>query len=113
MEEKKLNIGIFIDAFFFMMDGVVSVVDNYARLLSEKANVTVFTIKTKKQFDDSKLPYKVVRCKSVKVLNLDYSLGMPQFDEKFKKEVKGLKYKILMPVSVLFYIKRFRKLLIK
>ncbi len=89
MEQGKLNIGIFIDTFFPMVDGVVSVVDNYARLLSERANVTVFTIKTKKQFDDSKLPYKVVRCKSVKVLNLDYSLGMPQFDEKFKKEVKN------------------------
>lgn len=89
MEEKKLNIGIFIDTFFPMVDGVVSVVDNYARLLSEKANVTVFTIKTKKQFDDSTLPYKVVRCKSVRVLNLDYSLGTPQFDNKFREAVKN------------------------
>lgn len=86
--EKRKNIGLFLDTFFPMVDGVVSVVDNYARLLSEKANVTVFTIKTKKKFDDSKLPYKVVRCKSFRVLNLDYSLGTPQYDKQFRKAVK-------------------------
>lgn len=88
MVEERKNIGIFIDTFFPMVDGVVSVVDNYARLLSQKANVTVFTIKTKKDFDDSKLPYKVVRCKSFRVLNLDYSLGTPQYDKQFRKAVK-------------------------
>ena len=34
-QAKKLNIGLFIDTFFPMVDGVVMVVDNYARRLSE------------------------------------------------------------------------------
>ena len=39
MKAKKITIGLFNDTFFPMVDGVVSVVDNYARLLSKKANV--------------------------------------------------------------------------
>lgn len=86
--ERKKNIGIFIDAFYPMIDGVVSVVDNYARLLSKYANVTVFTIKGRSDYDDSRFPYKVVRCKSIDVFKLDYNLGVPIFDLKFKKAVR-------------------------
>jgi hypothetical protein len=31
--QKKLKIGLFIDTFFPMVDGVIMVVDNYARRL--------------------------------------------------------------------------------
>ena len=41
-EEKKITIGLFIDVFYPMVDGVVVVVDNYAKQLSQKANVFVF-----------------------------------------------------------------------
>lgn len=86
-ESKKLKIGFFIDTFFPMVDGVVMVVDNYARRLSEIADVTVFTTKTRKKFDDSTLPYKVVRCPMLPVLFLDYDWPMPKFSKKFKKAI--------------------------
>ena len=90
---KKLTIGLFNDSFFPMADGVIMVVDNYARVLSEYANVIVFVPKyTGKEYDDSIFPYKVVRCHSLKVPFLDYSLSIPKLDRKFEKELD--KYKL-------------------
>lgn len=90
---KKLTIGLFNDSFFPMADGVIMVVDNYARVLSEYANVIVFVPKyTGKDYDDSVFPYKVVRCHSLKVPFLDYSLPIPKLDRKFEKELD--KYKL-------------------
>lgn len=90
---EKITIGLFIDTFFPMVDGVVMVVDNYAKVLSKYANVIVFAPKIpNKKFDDSKLPYKVVRCMSLKVPVLDYSLPIPKLDLKFIDEL--VKYKL-------------------
>lgn len=90
ISEKKLNIGLFVDAFFPMVDGVVMVVDNYARRLAKVCNVTVFAPAGRKKFDDSTLPYKVVRCKSrFPLAFLDYDLPMPSADKKFSQEVKN------------------------
>lgn len=86
--EEKLKIGLFCDTYFPMMDGVVSVVDNYARRLTKYADVTVFTIKGRTDYDDSQLPYKVVRCKALRFPKMDYDLGLPKMDGKFKKALK-------------------------
>lgn len=65
-----------------MIDGVVMVVDNYAKRLIKYANVIVFAPDyAKGKFDDSKFPYKVVRCKSIKMPIIDYSLPMPKLDK--------------------------------
>ncbi len=85
---QKLNVGFFIDTFYPMVDGVITVVDNYARYLSKYANVTVFAPAIDKKFDDSKLPYRVIRCKSIKQSFIDYSLPIPKLDKEFKKELK-------------------------
>ena len=86
MENKKLNIGIFCDSFYPMVDGVVQVVDNYARYLSEFCNVTVFVPKGRKDYKDN-FPYKVVRSSIMRVFFLDYDLPLPKLDSKFKKEL--------------------------
>lgn len=96
--EKKLNIGLFIDTFYPMIDGVINVVDNYARRLNKIANVTVFAPKSRyNNFDDSTLPYKVVRCKraNLKALKLDYDLPLPTLDSNFKKEIKNANLDII------------------
>ncbi len=95
MEEKKLNIGLFIDTFYPMVDGVIMVVDNYARNLSKFANVTVFAPTTKGDFDDSTLPYKVVRSKSMRIPFFDYDLPTPKFGSKFKKAIKDANLDII------------------
>ena len=63
---KKLTIGIFEDSFYPMTDGVISVIDNYAKRLAKKANVIMFVPGYKEKYNDSKFNYKVVRCKSIK-----------------------------------------------
>ena len=45
MNNDKLTIGLFIDVFYPMTDGVTMVVDNYAKRLSKFCNVIVFAPK--------------------------------------------------------------------
>ena len=91
--KDRLTIALFNDSFYPMADGVISVIDNYARRLSKYANVIVFVPRyNNKTYDDSIFPYKVVRCASIKISFLDYSLPLPKLDRNFKKELK--KYKI-------------------
>jgi glycosyltransferase involved in cell wall biosynthesis len=86
---NKITIGLFVDVFFPMTDGVVMVVDNYAKRLSKYCNVIVFAPKfVGHEYDDSKFNYKVVRCISLKVPFLDYTLPIPKMDIKFQKELK-------------------------
>ena len=87
--ERRLRIGLFIDTYFPMVDGVIMVVDNYARRLTKIADVTVFAPKVpEKEYDDSGLPYRVVRCKSIPLSFMDYALPMPDFDREFKRALK-------------------------
>lgn len=95
-ENKKLKIGLFIDTFFPMVDGVVMVVDNYARKLSKNYDVTVFTVKPRKKgFDDNTLPYKVIRCPRICLPMLDYDLPLPKLSGKFRKQVKNGEFDII------------------
>ena len=87
--DKKITIGLFIDSFFPMIDGVTMVVDNYAKRLSKNANVIVFAPKYPgTKYDDSKFGYKVIRCKSIKLPIVDYSMPIPKLDFKFRKQLK-------------------------
>ena len=92
---KKITIGLFNDSFPPMIDGVGMVVDNYARRLCKIANVVVFVPDYREPYDDSKLPYKVVRCRSVKMPFVDYSLPMPLVDNAFRREVRKYDFDII------------------
>lgn len=90
---KKITVGLFNDSFFPITDGVIMVVDNYARRLSNFCNVIVFVPNYLfSKFDDTTLPYKVVRCYSLDVPFLDYSLPIPKLDYKFIRNLN--KYKL-------------------
>ncbi len=94
--KKRLKIGIFNDSFFPMIDGVVNVIDNYAKRLSEYADVTVFVPAGREDFDDSKFNYKVVRCsKKINANFLDYDLPMPAWDKEFCDKIKNAKLDIV------------------
>lgn len=93
--EKKITIGLFNDAFYPAVDGVVMVVDNYARILSKMANVIVFVPDYKKEYDDSIFPYKVVRVKSVKIPTVEYTYGTPRIDRNFYREIRKYKLDII------------------
>lgn len=84
-----IKVGLFIDTYFPMVDGVINVVDNYAkRLNDEEFQVIVFAPKTRNKKYVDNFSYKLQRCKSVKIFFLDYDLPLPRFDRKFKKTLK-------------------------
>ena len=85
---SKIKIALFIDTYYPMIDGVINVVDNYARLLNKKddVDVAVFCPVMDKNYKDN-FEYKVVRCKSKKLFFLDYNLPTPNIDKKFKKAI--------------------------
>ena len=91
-EDKKITIGLFNDSFYPMTDGVLHVVDNYARRLCKYANVIVFVPKYKKKFNDAQFPYKVVRCASLKTFSKEFAFPIPDIDPKFKLTLR--KYKL-------------------
>ena len=84
-----LKVGMFVDTYFPMIDGVINVVHNYSkRIQGDEFEVIVFCPKLNKKYIDD-FPYRVVRCKSVKIFFLDYSLPLPKLDRKFKRILKG------------------------
>ncbi|MGN1222201.1 MAG: glycosyltransferase [Christensenellales bacterium] len=95
MKNERLKIGLFIDAFYPMIDGVVQVVDNYATRLSKFADVTVFTVDPRNKNYKDNFTYKVVRCHKLEVPGLDYDLGLPTLDNEFMTELKNAKLDIV------------------
>lgn len=85
METKKLKIALCCDSFYPMIDGVVNVVDNYARILSKKHDVTVFVPESPDKNYKNNFPYKVVRCKISPIHFGDYVMPTPALDKNFKK----------------------------
>ena len=84
-----MKVGLFIDTWYPMVDGVIKVVDNYARRLLQYCDVVVFCPETR-GFDDeedAKLPYKVVRCSSLPLIKSDYDLPTPVLDPKFEAQL--------------------------
>ncbi len=89
MKKNKITVGLFVDAFYPMNDGVVMVVDNYARRLVKYCNVIVFAPRYINQdYDDSVFNYQVVRCRSLRVPFIDYSLPVPKMDNNFQNILK-------------------------
>ena len=83
------KVGLFIDTWYPMVDGVIKVVDNYARRLTKYCDVVVFCPETRgatKAMDEA-LPYKVVRCHSLPLLNSDYDIPTPVLDPKFEAQL--------------------------
>lgn len=86
---NKLNVGLFIDTFYPMVDGVIQVVDQYATRLNKFCNVTVFTTAPRKgKVDDKEHPYKVVKCKVMAVPGQDYDLALVGRDKEYKKALE-------------------------
>ena len=84
-----MKVGLFIDTWYPMVDGVIKVVDNYARRLVKYCDVVVFCPATR-GFDkdqDAGIPYKVVRCSSLPLINYDYDIPTPALDPLFEAQL--------------------------
>lgn len=87
MDSTRLKIGLFVDVFFPMVDGVAVVVDNYARRLAKTMDVTVFCPKARSQEYIDAFPYRVIRCRKVPIPKSDYDLSLPLIDPAFAKHL--------------------------
>ncbi len=93
---KKITVGMFCDSFFPFVDGVNMVIDNYAKRLLKYANVVVIVPEMPGQkHDDSVYPYKVIRCKSFKLLFTEYSCPTPKITIDFKRQIDACKLDIV------------------
>ena len=81
-----MRIGLFTDAYYPMVDGVIKVVDSYARRLADKCEVTVFAPGFGKG-TEAHVPYHVERCYTLNFNNFDYSVPMPHFDPLFEAAI--------------------------
>ena len=84
-----MKVGLFIDTWYPMVDGVIKVVDNYARRLVKYCDVVVFCPATRgfKKDQDDIMPYKVVRCSSLPLINYDYDIPTPALDPLFEAQL--------------------------
>lgn len=97
-----MKIGIFVDVFYPMIDGVIKVVDNYATRLSKVAEVTVFCPKCPDENYKDDFPYKVVRCNALFFKKYDYAIPTPGFDGNFLNELNKSKLDIVHVHSPFF-----------
>lgn len=87
---EKKTIAYFIDSYFPVIDGVVSVLDNYAKFMSKYFNVVVCSPKHKrKTYNDEN--YFVIGSNSIYLKGQGYDFGLPQFDSKFLNYISLLK----------------------
>ena len=90
-----MRIGLCIDAFYPMMDGVIKVVDEYARRLSKHHEVFVICPKTDDKDHVDDFPYTVIRVVKIKVFTTDYDIALPSLDIKLQKILKTLDLDII------------------
>lgn len=83
------KVGLFIDTWYPMVDGVIKVVDNYARRLMQYCDVVVFCPQTRgyKKERDADVPYEVVRCTSIPLIGNDYDIPTPVLDPVFEARI--------------------------
>ena len=83
------KVGLFIDTWYPMVDGVIKVVDNYARRLVKYCDVVVFCPETRgaRPEDDEDRPYQVVRCSSFPLIGNDYDVPMSSLDPVFEAKL--------------------------
>lgn len=82
---KKYNIGVFVDTWYPVVDGVIKVVENYCNRLSQNNfNVYLFCPKPRDtKYEEKKYLFNIKRSKRLKVFFLSYDLALPNMDKEF------------------------------
>ena len=107
---KVLRILQVVDSYYPNTDGVVQVVDNYARLLNGKAECVVLAPKTNGNYNGNK--YKLVKCMSINSGKIGASLALPDIDIHLRRYLKENKFDIIhchSPVTLAKFIIRYAK----
>ncbi len=90
----KKTIVYFNDNYFPVIDGVVTVIDNYAKLLRDKYNIVVCVPKHRQvRYKTDK--YLVLSCDSIFIKSQGYDMAFPQVDPVFQKYISLLNVDIV------------------
>jgi len=85
-----------MDSFYPDINGVILVMENLLRCMSEYADVTLVVPKTGSEKDDKNYPFKIIRVDSVPLLKTGYRLGMVDLEyAKLKRKFKKLDFDII------------------
>jgi glycosyltransferase involved in cell wall biosynthesis len=87
-----LVIGQYIDSFLPAIDGVIHVVRNYARILSEAGDTCYVVAPAAPGYEDRE-PFEVIRFRSIQVTQTrrQYRAGVPSLDIRYRQQSKGLR----------------------
>lgn len=107
---KKMRILEVVDNYYPTIDGVVNVVDNYAKLLNKRAECTVLAPK----YPNSPMPdgYTLIQSKSISWGRYIVRLPLPIFDFKLIKYFKENKFDVVhvhSPVTLARFVLKYAK----
>ncbi len=94
-----MKVAIFTDSFLPSIGGTENAVYRFAEQLSKEHEVLVLAPNGHKDFDDSSLPFKVARAKSIGVTKNDF-WAHPNFSPKMKKILNDFKPDIVHSQTV-------------
>lgn len=96
MEEndERMRVMMAMDVYLPDVDGVIQCMHNYCMNLYDKSTLVAIVPKHKKA-DDSKYPYKIVRCSSLYIPILRDYYCLPNNDRKLKKYIKNNEFDIV------------------
>ena len=89
-----MKIGLFMDDYFPSMNGVIYVMDNYAKRLGKVAEVVVVVPYVDKEYKDD-FPYRVIRVKSKRMGKVGYSFSTPWSDKGMCQRLLDEKFDII------------------
>ncbi len=94
---RRLKIGMFMDSWYPDINGVILVMENLIRNMSDYADVTLVVPKMgDEEYDDKKYPFKVIRVDSVPLILTNYKFGLVDIEYfKLKLEFKNLDFDII------------------
>ena len=91
----KRTVVHFCDTYYPVIDGVIKVVENYAKTMCEKFNVVVVVPKHKGTTVTEKTDFLVIGAKGHYFKFVNYDLGFPKFDGFLKKVFKRLRVDLI------------------
>lgn len=95
MDPMKIRSVQFIDTYFPIVDGVSETVHNYALEMDREGGCAVVCPGSKKPYDDSALPYPVIRTRIMPLPVTEYPVGWPAADRRAFPAVREFAPQIL------------------
>ena len=92
----KIKVGMFMDSWYPDLNGVILVMENLIKNMSDYADVTLVVPKTGSEDDDKNYPFKIIRIDSISLFHTGYKLGMVDIKYfKYKKLFDKLDFDII------------------